>query len=83
MKRRDVDSLAGIFAKPPEIMADLLASKSLFSGGPVTGLRVLSVYIAYAGKRLSVAQRHSLERARELLAHRIQGLPAGQETAEF
>jgi hypothetical protein len=83
MRKQIVESLAGIFAKPPEIMADLLSSKNLFSGGPATGMRVLAVYIAYAGKRLSASQRHSLERARELLAHRIQGGLAEQNRPEF
>ena len=33
-------------------------------------LRVLTVYMAYAGKRLSASRRHSLERARDLLLER-------------
>lgn len=67
MKVRNADTLAGIFTKSPEVMADLLSSPEYFSGGPVSGLRVLTVYIAYAGKRLSASQRSSLERAKEML----------------
>lgn len=70
METRNAGPLAGLFTKSPEIMADILSSQELFSGGPQGGLRVLTVYIAYAGKRLSPAQRQSLERAREMLISR-------------
>jgi len=72
MKSDSVESLSDVFAKSPEVMADLLASENFFAGGPSAGLRVLTVYIAYAGKRLSPARRQSLERARELLTKRTQ-----------
>ncbi|MGD0830344.1 MAG: hypothetical protein ABR907_05325 [Terracidiphilus sp.] len=64
-------SLAGVFTKSPEMMADLLSSKELATGGPAEGLRLLTVYIAYAGKRLSISRKQSLERARELLLKRM------------
>jgi hypothetical protein len=70
MTKRPTGPLNGIFTKPPEMIADILSSKEFFSGGPAGGLRVLTVYIAYAGKRLSSAQRHSLERAKEMLIDR-------------
>jgi hypothetical protein len=70
MKIQGGDSLAGIFTKSPETMADLLSSNEFTTGGPSAGLRLLSVYIAYAGKRLSLSRKQSLERARELLLQR-------------
>ena len=70
MTTRSRGPLTGIFTKSPEIMAEMLSSREHFSGGPVGGLRVLTVYIAYAGRRLSAAQRHSLERAKEMLVSR-------------
>jgi len=70
MTKRPTGPLNGIFTKPAETIADILSSKEFFSGGPEGGLRVLTVYMAYAGRRLSSAQRHSLERAREMLLDR-------------
>jgi hypothetical protein len=70
MTRRSTGPLTGIFTKPPEIMADILSSREFFSGGPAAGLRVLTVYMAYASRRLSAAQKHSLERAKEMLVDR-------------
>ena len=51
-------------------MADLLSSEEFFLGGPAGGLRVLTVYMAYAAKRLSPAQKQSLKQARDLLLDR-------------
>jgi hypothetical protein len=78
MKTRGGESLSGIFTKSPERMADLLSSKEFASGGPSAGLRMLTVYIAYAGRRLSASQRHSLERAKELLLQRTRQALAGE-----
>lgn len=71
MKTHDGESLSGIFTKSPEMMADLLSSKEIIAGDPAAGLRLLSVYIAYAGRRLSLSRKQSLERARELLLQRM------------
>jgi hypothetical protein len=70
MKTHAAISLSRILAKPAETVADLLSSNEFTSGGPSAGLRVLSVYLAYAGKRLSASRRQSLERARGLLLER-------------
>jgi hypothetical protein len=64
------ESLAGIFTRPPELMADLLSSEEFFAGGPAAGLRVLAVYMAYAAKRLTPAQKQSLKQAKDLLLDR-------------
>lgn len=71
MATHSIGPLTGIFTKPPEIMAELLSSREHFSGGPAGGLRLLTVYIAYAGKRLSTAQKQSLGRTKEILIHRL------------
>ncbi len=76
MKMRNAASLAGIFTTPPQVMADLLSSTELFSSGPAGGLRLLTVYIAYAGKRLSVSQKQSLERVKEILITRVRKIDA-------
>jgi hypothetical protein len=73
MKTQSAQALSGIFSKPPALMAELLSSEELFPGGPAAGLRVLTMYTAFAGKRLSPSRRHSLERTRELLVSRASG----------
>ena len=70
MKTLDGESLSKIFTKSPQKMADLLSSKEFAQDGLGGGLRLLSVYIAYTGRRLSASRRQSLERARELLLRR-------------
>lgn len=70
MKTCAGESLTKIFSKSPEKMADLLSSREFVQDGPSEGLRLLSVYIAYTGRRLSASRRQSLERARELLLRR-------------
>ena len=69
--------LSSILAKPPKTVADLLSSTEFTSGGPSAGLRILTVYMAYTGKRLSASRRHSLERARDLLLERARHALAG------
>jgi len=71
--------LSRILTKPPKTVADLLSSNEFTSGGPSAGLRLLSVYMAYAGKRLSASRRHSLERARDLLLERSRHAVADQQ----
>lgn len=70
MKTHSAQALSGIFSKPPETMAELLSSEELFPGGPAAGLRVLTMYTAFAGQRLSASRRQSLERTKELLTNR-------------
>jgi hypothetical protein len=71
--------LSRILTRPPKMVADLLSSNEFTSGGPSAGLRVLTVYMAYAGKRLSASRRHSLERARDLLLERTRHTLAGEQ----
>jgi hypothetical protein len=76
MITRSAGPLAGIFTKPPEVTADILSSRELVPGGVAGGLRVLAVYIAYTGKRLSASQRHTLERIKAILLSRAKEIEA-------
>ncbi len=80
METHTGELLSRILAKPPKTVADLLSSNEFTSGGgPSAALRVLTVYMAYAGKRLSASRRHSLERARDLLLERTRHALANEE----
>ena len=79
MKTPTGEPLSRIFAQSPGAVADLLCSKYLASGGPAAGLRLLTVYLAYTGRRLSLSQKQSLQRAKELLLERVRQAWAGQQ----
>lgn len=61
----------GLFAMPAEAIAESLASKEISPQGPSSGLRLLTFYMNYAGKRLSPSRRRNLEKAKKLLSDRI------------
>lgn len=58
---------AGLFSMPAETIAKSLASKEVSPQGPSSGLRLLTFYMNYAGKRLSPSRRRNLEKAKKLL----------------
>jgi hypothetical protein len=62
----------GLFAKTPNVIAESLASRETFPDGPATGMRMLTFYISYAGRHLSASRMRGLERAKKLLAARIE-----------
>lgn len=62
---------SGLFTMPAEAIADSLASKDISPQGPSSGLRLLTFYINYAGKRLSPSRLRNLEKAKKLLADRV------------
>jgi hypothetical protein len=62
----------GLFAKAPNVIAESLASRETFPDGPATGMRMLTFYISYAGRHLSASRMRGLERAKKLLAARIE-----------
>jgi len=62
----------GLFAKAPELIAESLASKETYPDGPATGMRMLVFYISYAGRHLSASRMRGLERAKKLLAARME-----------
>jgi hypothetical protein len=71
MNTNSGEPLSSIFTHSPETVADLLSSKDYSAGGPAAGLRMLTVYMAYGGRRLSSSQRQTLQRAKDLLLQRI------------
>jgi len=64
-------SHAGLFTKSPEALADSLASKEVSPQGTAAGMRLLAFYISHSAKRLSPSRLRSLEKARKLLAARM------------
>ncbi|MGA2909057.1 MAG: hypothetical protein ABSE36_15250 [Terracidiphilus sp.] len=62
----------GLFTQPPEALADSLASKEVSPQGTAAGLRLLEFYISHASKRLSPSRLRRLEKARKLLAVRME-----------
>jgi len=62
----------GLFTMPAEALADSLASKEVNPQGTAAGMRLLAFYISHAAKRLSPSRLRSLEKARKLLAARME-----------
>lgn len=62
----------GLFTMAPESIIEFLTSREKFPEGPSVGMRMLSFYLSYAGKRLSPVQLRRLERAKKLLALRVE-----------
>jgi hypothetical protein len=68
---RPADPHPGLFTMRPEALADSLASKEVSPQGPAAGMRLLEFYISHAAKRLSPSRLRRLEKARKLLAKRM------------
>ena len=62
---------AGLFALPAEKIAESLASEKVSPQGAASGVRLLTFYLNYAGKRLSTSRRRTLEKAKNLLYDRV------------
>lgn len=62
----------GLFKKSAAVIAKALASKKVSPKGPGSGMRMLTFFINRAGRGLSASRRRELERAKALLAKRIQ-----------
>lgn len=62
----------GLFTKNAAIIARTLASKRVSPKGPASGMRMLTYFINRAGRGLSAARKAELERAKTLLAKRIE-----------
>ena len=62
---------AGLFTLHAEEIAEALASPEISPQGASSGLRLLTFYINYAGKRLSPSRRKNLEKAKKLLSDRV------------
>ncbi len=63
---------AGLFNKPAEEIAESLASNEVIPQGPAAGMRLLTFYISHAAGRLSPSKLRRLEKARKLLAARME-----------
>lgn len=61
----------GMFNQPAEAIAETLASREVSPQGASSGLRLLTFYMNYAGKRLSPSRRRNLEKAKKLLSDRV------------
>jgi hypothetical protein len=61
----------GLFTMPAERIVESLISREKFPEGPATGMRMLTFYLAYAGKHLSPSRLRNLERAKKLLAAHV------------
>lgn len=59
---------ANLFAKPPEQIVEVLASKEIFPQGPASGMRVLTFYISQSARGLSPSRRRNLEKAKKMLS---------------
>jgi len=62
----------GLFTQRPEALADSLASREVSPRGTAAGMRLLEFYISHASKRLSPSRLRRLEKARKLLAARME-----------
>jgi hypothetical protein len=62
---------AGLFTMPAEALADSLASKEVSPQGTAAGMRLLAFYMSHSSRRLSPSRLRSLEKARKLLAARM------------
>ena len=71
----------GLFTRSPQEIARTLASKEVSPKGPVSGLRMLVFFINRAGKGLSKTRRANLEKAKEMLSHKIKQQKKEQKKA--
>src|SRR6266436_821199 len=60
----------GLFTKDAETIAQTMASKKVSPKGPGSGIRMIQFFINRAGKSLSAARKHELEKAKQLLQER-------------
>lgn len=64
---------AGLFTRSASAIAKTLASKKVSPKGPGSGMRMLTYFLNRAGRGLSPERRAELEKARALLAKRVEG----------
>jgi hypothetical protein len=63
---------AGLFTKGAATIARTLASKKVSPKGPGSGMRMLTYFINRGGRGLSARRRAELDKAKALLAKRVQ-----------
>jgi hypothetical protein len=62
----------GLFTRKAASIARALASKKVSPKGPGSGMRMLTYFINRAGKGLTAAHKAELEKAKSLLAKRVE-----------
>lgn len=72
MKTDSTHPPSGLFTKSAPTIARILASKKVSPKGPGSGMRMLTYFINRAGRGLSASRRAELEKAKSLLAARVQ-----------
>src|ERR1700676_2506343 len=63
---------AGLFTRNPSTIAETLASRKVSPKGLGSGMRLLTYFINRAGRGLSAKRRAKLEKAKSLLARKIE-----------
>ena len=63
---------AGLFKKNAATIARTLASKRVSPKGPGSGMRMLTYFINRGGRGLTAERRAELEKAKSLLARRVE-----------
>ena len=63
---------AGLFTKDASTIAWTLASSKVSPKGPGSGMRMLTYFINRAGRGLTATRRAKLEKAKSLLAKKIE-----------
>jgi Protein of unknown function (DUF3175) len=63
---------AGLFTKDASTIARTLASRKVSPKGPGSGMRMLTYFINRAGRGLTATRRAKLEKAKSLLAKKIE-----------
>jgi tRNA(adenine34) deaminase len=61
----------GLFTKPAETVARVLASQKVSPKGPGSGLRMLTYFINRGGRNLTPQRRAELEKAKALLSKKL------------
>lgn len=72
---------AGLFTRNASTIARTLASKKVSPKGPGSGMRMLTYFINRAGRGLSPKRRAKLEKAKLLLAQRVERARARRKAA--
>ena len=62
----------GLFTKDARTIARTLASKKVSPKGPGSGMRMLTYFINRAGRGLTASRRTQLEKAKSLLAEKLE-----------
>lgn len=62
----------GTFTKPADIVAKIMARKSVSPGGLGSAIKMIQLFINRAGKNLAPSRKRELERAKKILQRQNQ-----------